>query len=127
MADNGQTFENVIMGNLDLNPGSYSTYGLSICVLDSKYKIIFTSYSFPATIGAFAVGTALAWTSPALPQIESPGCEVDGCDITTIDAADASWIGALMPLGAMFAGPVVGECAHRLHAVAVAKRAKHLP
>ena len=62
-----------------------------------------------ATLGAFVLGTALGWTSPALPKIQESECG-DECDVSNISDADASWIGALMPVGAMLSGPVVGKC-----------------
>lgn len=60
-----------------------------------------------ATLGSFGCGTALAWTAPALPFIDDSQCD-GSCDIPNVDAEAASWIGALMPLGAVLAGPVTG-------------------
>ena len=64
---------------------------------------------FPATLGSFGCGTALAWTAPALPHIQSDECLPDDCDISDVTPEQGSWIGAMMPLGAIFAGPITGE------------------
>ena len=67
------------------------------------------SSQFPATLGSFGCGTALAWTAPALPHIQSDECLPDDCDISDVTPEQGSWIGAMMPLGAIFAGPITGE------------------
>ncbi len=50
-----------------------------------------------AAIGSVALGSAMAWTSPALPHIAD--CESD-CDFHFTDI-DGSWIGSLLNLGAL--------------------------
>jgi hypothetical protein len=74
-----------------------------------------TSKKFPqvvaslvATLGAFALGGALGWTSPSLPKIDSSQCG-DSCDINNVDADKASWIGGILSLGAVAAGPITGH------------------
>lgn len=63
--------------------------------------------AFCATLGAFGTGMALAWTSPALPHIDSTACNAT-CDIPNITESDASWIGAMLALGAIASGPITG-------------------
>ncbi|CAG7650414.1 unnamed protein product, partial [Allacma fusca] len=46
-----------------------------------------------ASIGAFGLGTALGWTSPALPNIEERG----DFDSLKADSDLATWIGAMAP------------------------------
>lgn len=50
------------------------------------------------------MGTSLAWTSPAFAGSDSNSTNLDSnftnFDFDTSDAADQSWIGALLPLGA---------------------------
>ncbi len=60
-----------------------------------------------ATLGSFLCGTALAWSAPALPSLQEDLCG-DDCDVPGISAEDGSWIGALMPAGAVFSGAVAG-------------------
>ncbi len=60
-----------------------------------------------ATLGAFSLGCALAWTSPALPNLESSECE-DSCDIDGIDEDRASWISGTFNLFCIASGPVTG-------------------
>jgi len=50
-----------------------------------------------ATIGAFGMGTVLAWTSPALNSMRK---EDEFRDMTK---SEESWVGSLMPLGALVA------------------------
>jgi len=50
-----------------------------------------------ATIGAFGMGTVLAWTSPALKSMR----EEDA--FTDMTKGQESWVGSLMPLGALVA------------------------
>ena len=64
-------------------------------------------YFQTASIGAFGLGTSLAWTSPALPRMQDDLCLAD-CDVPGITVDEASWIGAMLPLGAVLSGPIAG-------------------
>ena len=61
-----------------------------------------------ASIGAFGLGTSLAWTSPSLPRLQDDLC-LDQCDVPDISVDEASWIGAMLPLGAIMSGPIAGS------------------
>jgi MFS family permease len=61
----------------------------------------------PACIGAFALGTALAWTSPALPYIADCTKPEGECDFE-FDATVGSWIGSLLTLGCLATSFVTG-------------------
>ena len=63
--------------------------------------------STSASIGSFCLGTALAWSAPALPALDEEAC-FDECDIPGISEFDASVINSLLPLAGIFAGPVTG-------------------
>ncbi len=54
--------------------------------------------------GAFAIGTALAWSSPALPQLETTA---------TLTSFQAGWVGSLVSLGALLQGPVTAAVVPR--------------
>ncbi|OXA48676.1 Facilitated trehalose transporter Tret1 [Folsomia candida] len=56
-----------------------------------------------ATLGAFGLGTVLAWTSPGLPSMRK-----DSDDFRDISTGTESWIGAILCAGAFFSAPVVG-------------------
>jgi MFS family permease len=59
-----------------------------------------------ACLGAFALGTGLGWTSPALPYIA--GCkEGTDCDFFFDDDV-GSWIGSLFTIGALLSSFVTG-------------------
>ncbi|KAI5693645.1 hypothetical protein M8J75_003013 [Diaphorina citri] len=51
--------------------------------------------------GPFCVGTGLAWTSPVLPMLTEPPSVIG----TVVSSGEASLIGALMPIGAIFGAP----------------------
>ncbi|XP_071445142.1 facilitated trehalose transporter Tret1 isoform X2 [Hetaerina americana] len=57
-----------------------------------------------ATLGAFALGTALAWSSPAIPKLEKGEA---GFEVTS---AQSSWVGSLMTLGAAAIALPIGYC-----------------
>ncbi|KAF4532913.1 hypothetical protein B566_EDAN001517 [Ephemera danica] len=48
-----------------------------------------------ATLGAFAAGSVMAWTSPSLPNLQAPDSHIP---VTT---QEGSWIGCLMAIGAL--------------------------
>ena len=64
-----------------------------------NYQTIYTYQQLvlPACLGAFSLGTVLAWTSPALPHIAD--CLQD-CDYF-YTAIQGSWIGSLATLGCL--------------------------
>ncbi|CAG7826804.1 unnamed protein product [Allacma fusca] len=61
-----------------------------------------------ATIGAFGMGTVMAWSSPALPQVEL------SAKLGYPSDSDLSWVASLVPLAAVFAGPPTGQCIERI-------------
>ena len=69
-----------------------------------------------ANLGAFGLGTGLAWTSPALPFLTNcnPGGVIpdfDGQNCTLPEAFSeetGSWIASLFPVGAMLGGFLTG-------------------
>ncbi|XP_050436595.1 facilitated trehalose transporter Tret1-2 homolog isoform X1 [Adelges cooleyi] len=58
------------------------------------------------TIGPFAVGTVLAWTSPVLPMLES-----DDSPRFKITAEEGSWVGSLIAIGAIIGSIPAGKSA----------------
>ncbi|OXA48919.1 facilitated trehalose transporter Tret1 [Folsomia candida] len=62
-----------------------------------------------ATIGAFGLGTVLAWTSPGLPSLEK-----DSDDFKDMSDETKSWIGSILNLGALLSAPVVGFLMDRI-------------
>ncbi len=63
--------------------------------------------AFSSTLGAFGLGTTIAWTSPAIPHLDPDLCK-DHCAVDGLSKADLGWIGAFMPLGAVVSGPITG-------------------
>jgi len=57
-----------------------------------------------ASFGSFVFGTSGGWPSPVLPQLRKSWVE-GGFDI---DDDSESWVGSLMPIGALVGGPVAG-------------------
>ncbi|XP_063236593.1 solute carrier family 2, facilitated glucose transporter member 8-like [Bacillus rossius redtenbacheri] len=55
--------------------------------------------AFSASLMSFSGGTCLAWASPATPLLQAAG---------ELTAAQASWAGSLLPLGAALGAPVSG-------------------
>ncbi|KAG8226601.1 hypothetical protein J437_LFUL007293 [Ladona fulva] len=61
-----------------------------------------------ATLGAFALGTALAWTSPVSKTLEDGGMGFP------VSSTDKSWIGSLMGLGAAAVAFPIGFCMDKI-------------
>ncbi|XP_046383720.1 facilitated trehalose transporter Tret1-like [Ischnura elegans] len=61
-----------------------------------------------ATLVALSGGCALAWTSPAIDLLKSPGSQ---CPVSDFEG---SWVGALLPLGAIFGALPSGSLADRV-------------
>ena len=55
-------------------------------------------------MGNLVMGTTIAWSGPAIPYLKKPPAE-DGFNVTD---NEGSWIGSLMPLGALVGGPLAG-------------------
>ncbi|XP_015379736.1 PREDICTED: facilitated trehalose transporter Tret1-2 homolog isoform X1 [Diuraphis noxia] len=55
------------------------------------------------TIGPFAVGTVLAWTSPVLPMLQSENSRIP------ITADEGSWVGSLIAIGAIIGSIPAGK------------------
>ena len=66
-------------------------------ILNYQTVQIWQTIVLPACLGAFSLGTVLAWTSPALPHIAD--CLQD-CDYF-YTAIEGSWIGSLATLGCL--------------------------
>ncbi|EZA57781.1 hypothetical protein DMN91_003141 [Ooceraea biroi] len=64
--------------------------------------------SISASIMAIAVGTALAWTSPVLPQLYEANSWL------VINKEQGSWVSSLLALGAMFSAVPSGPMADKL-------------
>jgi len=60
--------------------------------------------AFAATMGNFVMGTTIGWSSPANPLLEK-SIEDGGFSLTV---SEISWVGSLMPLGALIGGQVGG-------------------
>merc|ERR1719323_112699 len=60
--------------------------------------------AFAATMGNLVMGTSISWTSPALPLLKKGEGE-GGFSLST---SEASWVGSLMPIGALIGGQVGG-------------------
>ena len=60
--------------------------------------------AFVATFGSFVFGTSGGWPSPVLPQLRNSFTH-GGLDM---NEASESWVGGLMPVGALVGGPVAG-------------------
>ena len=62
----------------------------------------------PATIGAFVLGCALGWSSPAFSSIK---CSSDHRDSKSLEHCvlddEAKWIGGLICIGALIASQVI--------------------
>ncbi|XP_001946479.3 facilitated trehalose transporter Tret1-2 homolog [Acyrthosiphon pisum] len=68
-----------------------------------KFRQYVTALS--ATVGPFAVGTVLAWTSPALPMLLSADSTIK------ITPDQGSWVGSLIAIGAIFGSIPAGKTA----------------
>ena len=64
-----------------------------------------------ANLAAVIAGSALGWTSPAQPKLET-GEENEGW--ITLSPEETSWIGSLTPAGAVFGPILVGLLADRI-------------
>ena len=63
----------------------------------------------PATIGAFVLGCALGWSSPAFSSIK---CDSDSENVSKklvhcVHDDEAKWIGGLICIGALIASQVI--------------------
>lgn len=76
-----------------------------------KYQFYSTA---TATVGAFGLGTVLAWSSPAIPNIErTPSTAKYNVDLSSNPGAKA-WLGSIATLGALFSGPLAGYLCTKL-------------
>lgn len=66
--------------------------------------ILFTT----VTIGGFIAGTSLGWTSPAGPMLQNNQYGF------TVSEKNISWIGSLMPLGALLGCPAMAGLVNKL-------------
>ena len=65
---------------------------------------------FAATLGNMVMGTTIAWSSPAGPLLQLPR-DQDGFSLST---EQNSWVGCLMPAGALIGGQVGGLLMSRM-------------
>ncbi|KAG4073186.1 hypothetical protein HA402_002575 [Bradysia odoriphaga] len=64
-------------------------------------------------VASVAVGTAIGWTSPVSPKLNDE--ELTDTPLSSVpDAQELSWIGALVPLGALIAPFVAGPLADKI-------------
>ncbi len=95
----------------------YGTTLLPAKMSGSSSKIPQIVATFSATIGAFALGTGLAWSSPALPYLveciehSNTSVPINGthplCTIPhSFTEEQGSWIGSLFPVGALLGSQV---------------------
>ena len=63
-----------------------------------------------ATLGNLVMGTTIAWSSPAGPLLQLPE-DQDGFSLST---EQVSWVGCLMPAGALLGGQVGGLLMSRM-------------
>ena len=63
-------------------------------------KVMWPQYlaAFVACLGAFAMGTCIGWSGPALSYLMDNSTQHE----FPVTVTDASWIGSLMPAGALF-------------------------
>lgn len=72
---------------------------MSVCLSEwylKYYNLIYLFFSALATLGAFASGVCLAWSSSALPMLAGKDAQVQ------VNASQGSWIGSIITLGAVF-------------------------
>ncbi|CAD7085149.1 unnamed protein product [Hermetia illucens] len=68
--------------------------------------------------GAISAGTALAWTSPVIPQLEKPDNVSEATNATNgefyLTSDQTSWVGSLLAIGAMFGAIPAGYLADKI-------------
>ncbi len=74
----------------------------------SKATIRQTLSALGYSLGAFAMGGVVGWSSPALPQMEAEGSSPH------LTPAQAGWVGSLVCVGALLQGPLTGWVMTRL-------------
>ena len=72
-----------------------------------SYPIVINHHLYAVMLGAMAVGTILAWTSPTLPELQSTNSTLP------ITSEDGSWIGSLVAVGAIVGAVPAGYFANR--------------
>jgi MFS transporter, sugar porter (SP) family len=72
-----------------------------------SYPIAINHKLFAVTLGAMAVGTVLAWTSPTLLELQSPNSTLP------VTPEEGSWIGSLVAVGAIAGALPAGYLADR--------------
>ncbi|XP_054258655.1 facilitated trehalose transporter Tret1-like [Macrosteles quadrilineatus] len=70
-------------------------------------------FTIAATMCAFCAGTALAWTSPALPAIMPKDNETSINGTLVITPEEGSWVGSLLPVGALLGALPAGYFSNR--------------
>ena len=69
--------------------------------------------SIGAATGAFSMGLALGWSSPAVHQLQSLDPLHNTTEIGPISDQQAEWVGSLVTLGAFFSVPLAGPLMER--------------
>eukprot|EP00095_Tigriopus_kingsejongensis_P000011 snap_masked-scaffold342_size201858-processed-gene-1.5 protein:Tk00011 transcript:snap_masked-scaffold342_size201858-processed-gene-1.5-mRNA-1 annotation:"nad-dependent protein deacetylase sirtuin-2" len=93
--------------DLIMPSGSYFMYA-AICAVGTVF-IVFLVPETRATIGAFGLGSGMAWTSPTLPSLTNCEGRNNTCTFEhEFTKEEGSWIGSSYTLGAMVSGIVTG-------------------
>lgn len=66
-------------------------------------------YKITASLSVVAIGVAMGWTSPILPELEKNGGPLG----SSISKDESSWIGSLITVGAIFGSFVAGYLGER--------------
>ncbi|XP_025205117.1 facilitated trehalose transporter Tret1-2 homolog [Melanaphis sacchari] len=82
-----------------------STSGTPPVVSQEGKKFRQYAAALSATLGPFAVGTVLAWMSPAMPMLLSESSKIK------VTPDQGSWVGSLIAIGAIFGSIPAGKCA----------------
>lgn len=97
--------------------GLYSPGSAARDVLNAQHYsrfFFFCYFLFQGNLCIVAAGAMLSWTSPVLPYMKSDPVDEDNPVGRPITETEASWIGSLVPLGAVFGSFFAGYVTERL-------------